>query len=162
MAFTFTAPCAAQWRGVMACAVCTTSLMIFSAPAWAQDATVPPCDPATEDCPAPPPFPEPPTADGSADLVLPTVEVAAEAPAAPAPRRAAPPPRRAAPAPIVAAPAAPAAAAPVDPAPRHPDSRFATRPARVQDRTTIGELSIDTPIAGTVVDETELASIRSV
>lgn len=174
MASTIDAAVVARLRSAMACALCTTSITLFAVPLWAQE-TMPPCDPAMQDCAG---------ATGAAigtaaeaDLVLPTVEVAAQAPAAPkpvakaAPRRAAPVRRAAAPSPATPSPATPSPVAPSPAAPEvvveapppsiNPESRFAARPARVQDRTEIGHLSIDTPVAGTSLGAEDLELVRS-
>ncbi len=141
------APFAAQMRSVMACALCSTMLTVLAAPSLrAEEPTA--CDPATSECAAP---------QAEADIILPPVEVTAAAPEAPkpAPRRATP--RRAAP--RVAAPAP--AAAPVATEPVNPESRFASRPARVLDRTAIGHLTVDTPLTGTTISAKEIESVRS-
>ncbi|MDF1620145.1 TonB-dependent receptor [Pseudothioclava nitratireducens] len=164
------APFAAHLRTVMACALCTTTLTLLPATAGhAQDVA---CDPAVSDCPPEAVLPilpetaapEEAAAEAGADLVLPTVEVSAEAPApAPAaPRPRAPAPRRVA-APVPA-PAPVAALAPViEPvAPINPESRFAARPTRVQDRTILGELSVDAPVAGTALARETLETVGSV
>lgn len=159
MTSNYEAPVAARLRSAMAraratTALTTTALTLLAAPLYAQEAAPLPCDPATQDC-----TPAATPADANADLVLPTVEVAADAPAAPkpaaksAPRRTAPR-RAAAPAP---APVAPAPA----PVATNPESRFAARPAKVHDRTEIGHLSVDAPVAGTTLGAEELATVRS-
>ncbi len=110
------------------------------------------CPPAAEQGPQAAETPLP-VADDTTDLVLPTVAVEA---AAPVPEPAPSPAPRRAPAPVIAAPA-PAVVAPA----ANPESRFAARPARVQERTKIGRLSVDTPLNGTALGREDLETVRS-
>lgn len=144
MKYSLSAPCEVHARGVMAKALCSTFLTLVLAPAATAQTAQVPCDPATEFC----------VADETVDLVLQTVEVTAAAPA-PAPQPTAP--RPAAQTTVAAPVVTEAPAAPSVPS----DSRFALRPTRVQDRTEVGRQTVDTPTAGTVIDQAELQRISS-
>ncbi|MBZ0164681.1 MAG: TonB-dependent receptor [Notoacmeibacter sp.] len=139
----------------------TILAMALAGPLQAQTAQSVVCNPETgagceEIAPAVPP-------DETGDeLEVRKIEVSAEAPAAekttktkkPRPKLAA------APAPAVDTTVADNAEA-GNGAAKNADSRFARRPGRVQERTTIGRLSVDTPLNGTSISSEELELVRS-